>query len=332
MIGDLPAAPRALIIKPSSLGDIVHSLAFLDALKTHLPLSTVHWAVFKGLDGLIEGHPLIDKLIVIDKAALKRSPGSVIKTVSGLRKTMKASQYDITIDLQGLFRSGLLSWLSAAPVRLGFREAREGAPLFYTHKVEGGAGIHAVDRYLKVAAAMGCPVPETPRFPMVFDYLTPPFDEGEYAVIVPGARWKTKQWPAERFAKLSSMLPLKSVIVGSSGDGDLARKVVEGSEGKSHDMTGKTTLRQLAGLIKNAAYMVTNDTGPMHIAAAFGVPTFAIFGPTSPERTGPYGHNHTIIRSGLRCSPCYKRKCSPLECLESITPENVFDKINSRMK
>ena len=326
-IAELGSSPRALIIKPSSLGDIIHSLPFLAAFKKRYPSSCVHWAVFRGLEGILEGHPLIEKLIVIDKGRFK-NPLTFPARALSLRSELKKHSYDIAVDLQGLLRSGLIAALSSAPIRAGFSDAREGSPFFYTHSVRGGDNIHAVDRYLKIAGMLGCDISEV-EFPMVHDEYSPPFDE-EYAVLVPGARWDTKRWPARNFGILASMLPLRTVVVGGREDIGIGEDVVAGSEGKCVNMAGKTSLRELSGLIRNARYVVTNDTGPMHIAAAHRVPVYAIFGPTNPVNTGPYGSMHAILTPDIPCSPCYRRKCDDLRCMAAISPEEVIKTISSR--
>jgi lipopolysaccharide heptosyltransferase I len=318
---------KFLIIKPSSLGDIVHSLPVLDVLSRCFPGSEVHWLVARGLEGILEEHPMLRKVWVIQKDEWKKitkfhsTVGELRKLFSGLR----AERFDYAIDLQGLFRSGLIAKATGAPVRIGFQEAREGSALFYTHRVVGGKDVHAVDRYLKIAAYLGCDIDEV-RFPL------PQFSDGvkqelpvsgEYAVMVPGARKQANRWPAERFGKLAARLPMKTVVVGSTGDRVLADEVVRASKGKAVSIAGKTDLRRLVSVIRNARFMVSNDTGPMHIAAAFNIPVFALFGPANPVRTGPYGAGHTVIRKRISCSPCYKRSCSNPLCMDKITVEEV---------
>ena len=150
---------------------------------------------------------------------------------------------------------------------------------------------------------------------------------GDYAVIVPGARWQTKQWPAERFARLASMLGIRSVIVGSAADYQTAKVIEAASGGKALSIAGETDIRELICIIKDARYMITNDSGPMHIAAACGVPVIAIFGPTSPVLTGPYGSNNIIVQASADCSPCRKRKCDDMKCMKEITVEQVMEAV-----
>lgn len=328
----LKRAPRKiLIIKPSSLGDVVHSLPFLNALRDNFPKVEIHWIIAKGLEGLLEGHPMINKLWIINKDDWKRvkGAGTTIKELRSLFKSLKAEKYDIVIDLQGLLRSGVLAKATGAPVRIGFKEAREGSRIFYTHTVKAGKDVHAVDRYLEIAKFLGCDISDIKfPFPLSFNsqLLTLNFQLPErYAVIAPGARWETKRWFPERFGQLSSMMQVKSIIVGGESDADIAGIVVRNSAGNAISVAGKTTLKELIEIIRNARFVVTNDSGPMHIAAALNVPVFAIFGPTNQLRTGPYCKSHVIIRKGLECSPCYKKKCKNIQCMEMIGAKEVAD-------
>jgi heptosyltransferase-1 len=335
---------KILIVKPSSLGDVVHSLPFLNAIRKRYTEAEIHWVIFKGFEGLLEGHPMLHKLWVVDKDSWTKfnRAKDTVAGIKSLLRDLKKERFDLVVDLQGLLRSGLITAATGAPVRIGFKEAREGSRFFYTDKVPGGRDIHAVDRYLKVAEFLGCDTSEV-IFPL------PPFEKAssfeniissfilnpssldmhpssfeEYIVIVPGARWKTKRWPPEYFGKLASLLHLRSIIVGSKGDVSIADEIVSRAHGKSFSLAGKTDLKELIAVIKGSKYLVTNDSGPMHIAAALGVPVFAIFGPTDPTRTGPYGKGHTIIRGPVECAPCFKKTCGDIRCMKDLSAEKVY--------
>lgn len=321
---------KILIIKPSSLGDVVHSLPFLYVVKDAFPKAEIHWVIAKGLEGLLENHPMVKRLWIINKDQWKnlKNIDGTIREVRRLFKYLKDEAYDVVIDLQGLVRSGLLTYATRASVRIGFKEAREGSSLFYTHKVKGGKEIHAVDRYLKIASAIGCEITGV-RFPMPLvkeslEVRKLKDDMGNYAVIVPGARWKTKRWPPANFGKLASMLDIKAIVVGSSNDAEIAEGIGFCSGGKALSMAGKTDIKELISIIRGARYVITNDSGPMHIAAAFGIPVVAIFGPTNPVRTGPYGKNHIIVKSDIECAPCYKKNCKTIQCMDDISVEKVY--------
>jgi lipopolysaccharide heptosyltransferase I len=329
---------KLLIIKPSSLGDIVHSLPVLHAIKKKFPGTEIDWVVARGFEGLLEGHPLLRKLWIINKDEWKKiaKVGATVAEVRRLLRSLRAERFDAVIDLQGLFRSGFIAKGTGAPVRIGFSDAREGSTVFYTHTVRGGRGIHAVDRYLKIAAFLGCDVSEV-QFPLPphgsssADLLpSPSFSCSEYAVMAPGARGATKRWPAQKFGELASVLPVRTVVIGSKGDAPLAGEVVEASKGKAISLAGRTDLKGLTGIVRCARFMVCNDTGPMHIAAALGVHVFALFGPTNPVETGPYGPAHTIITANLPCSPCYRRSCKTPECMDRIRVGEVAEAVKKK--
>jgi len=322
---------KALVVKPSSLGDVVHSLPFLHSLKKCMPHVRVHWVIAEPLKELLEGHPLIEKLWVIKKDNWKK-PAKIFETLSefkALSRGLKAQRYDIAFDLQGLLRSGIITKSSGAKIRVGFKEAREGGHFFYTHKVEGGKGIHAVERYLKIARFIALDVPCEPEieFPLIrVEDFTPPLKE--YAVLAPGARWASKRWPARDFSKLASMLPIKSLVIGSNSEKILADEVAAASGGKAVSWAGKSGVKELIEIIRHARFMVTNDSGPMHIAAALGVPVIAVFGPTDPVLTGPYGKGkRVVVRDKTECAPCRRRECPDMKCMRALTPERVLNEI-----
>jgi len=339
MINKIKNCRKILVVKPSSLGDVVHSLPFLNALKARFPDAEVHWVIARGLEGLLEGHPMVNRLIIINKDIWKKlsKAADTIKEVKQLFKDIRNEHYDLAVDLQGLFRSGLITMATRAPVRIGFSEAREGSRLFYTVKVRGGKDVHAVDRYMKIAGALGCDEKDI-LFPFPLcdsrmkDLEAIRSSIKEYAVIVPGARWDTKIWPAENFGRLASLLPLRSLVIGSKGDMEIAERVVQSSRGKAISLAGKTGLWELIEVMRRARIVISNDSGPMHIAAGFKIPVVAIFGPTSPVRTGPYGEGHIVIKSGLECAPCFKRHCRDLKCMRGITVDVVYEKIVTHKK
>lgn len=322
---------KILVIKPSSLGDIVHSLPFLNAIKDAFPFAEIHWVVARGLEGLLENHPMVKRLWIINKdhwKNLKRIKETAIE-IKFLFKELEAESYDVVIDLQGLLRSGLLAYATKSPIKIGFKEAKEGSSLFYTHRIKSGKEIHAVDKYLKIASAVGCEV-EDVKFPMPLikeseNVKRLKEDIGDYAVLVPGARWETKKWPSDKFGKVASMLNIKTVIIGSSSDAEIAKGIESYSNGKALSIAGKTDIKELISIIRGARYAITNDSGPMHIAAAFGIPVVAIFGPTNPVRTGPYGKNNIIVTAGVSCAPCYKKNCKSIKCMHDVSVEDVYN-------
>jgi lipopolysaccharide heptosyltransferase I len=325
---------KILIIKPSSLGDVVHSLPFLNSIKNCFPQSEIHWVIAKGLEGILEGHPMINKLWVINKDDWKKisKAKNTISELNALFQKIRKENFDLVIDLQGLLRSGIITKATGASLRIGFQEAREGSRFFYTHTVQGGKDIHSVDRYLKIADFLGCNTSEIIfPFPLYEDHLPSRLETNDYAVIVPGARWRTKRWPAKKFGKLLSLLPIDTVIVGSKSDLSIANDIISESERKPASLVGKTNLHELIEVMKGARFVVSNDSGPMHIAAALNIPVFAIFGPTDPLRTGPYGRNHTVIRTEISCAPCFRKTCDNVRCMQELPAEQVYEAIRLRV-
>jgi len=320
--------------------------------------------VAHGLHKFLEGHPMIHKLWVIKKDQWKKF-GNLKQTlweINGLRKGLGASEYDVAIDLSGLFRSGVITWFSKAGIRLGFKESDEGSPFFYTHKIHGSMEIHAIDRYLKLAQFMGCPIDEI-AYPFApydpFPAICRSLPE-TYIMMSPSAGKPANRWHARKFGELASKLDLPVVVISSAAEAEIAEEVVNYSKGNAVSIAGKTGLKDLLAVIGRARYFICNDTGPMHMAAALKVPVFAIFGPANPVRTGPYethGHQnpthtiiqkdsdrslvkskylepttlHTIIQKDLDCSPCYAQKpCNNYRCMEDLSVLDVLTVIKQK--
>jgi heptosyltransferase-1 len=322
---------KILVVKPSSFGDVLHGLPVLHALRKRFPQAELHWVVAKAFASILEDHPLLDRLWVIDKDSWKRSDrlASTFSELRKLRRGLRAEKFDLVIDLQGLFRSAMIVHFTGAPESVGFENAREGARFFYKHRVRTQTELHAVEKNLLIARFVGCE-PAEPRFPLPRPGEPPPIVKslGPYAVIAPSAGTLVKRWPAECFARLISLLPIPAVIVTGRSDAALGSEVARLCGPGVISLAGKTSLKELAAVIKSAQFLVTCDSGPMHLAAALGVPAFSIFGPTDPVRTGPYGHIHTVIRRELPCSPCFTRKpCPDWRCIRDITPEMVLEAI-----
>ncbi|EFK97422.1 lipopolysaccharide heptosyltransferase II [sediment metagenome] len=334
---DMNKNPRKiLIVKPSSLGDVVHSLPFLNAMKTCFPEAEIHWVVARGLEGLLDGNPMIERLWVINKDAWKKldNAKNTVTEIRNLFKGLKKEKFDLVIDLQGLLRSGIITKSTGAPVRIGFHEAREGSRFFYTHKVKGGKDIHAVDRYLKIASVLGCNIshvsfPFPPEYSSTFNSQLFTFNLPKNMPFLSPEHDGNQKMASGKVRELASRLPVQSVIVGSKADRDIADLIVSLSEGNAVSLAGKTSLKELITVIRKAKFVISNDSGPMHIAAALGIPVYAIFGPTDPRRTGPYGKGHTIITAEEPCAPCFKKTCDDVKCLERLSVDKVFEIVKS---
>src|SRR3989442_3996285 len=328
---------RILIIKPSSLGDIVHALPTVADLRRRFPSARITWLVKREWAAVLEDNPHLDEVLALG-LSVKGWPGGI--------RAVRAGRFDTVVDLQGLLRSALLGWISGAPVRIGFANGREGSPWFYTERVPvPSPSMHAVDRYLLTAKYVGADPGEVKpsEFPLPHDtqaqarvevlLAAAGIQAGATLVAMnPSARWNTKRWPLESFAAVGDRLQEDEaagvVLIGGRDERHVGKQVLRAMRTAPIDLMGQTTLKELIALLRRVRLLVTNDSGPMHLAAAVGTPVIALFGPTDPARTGPYGAGHTVLRSGLPCRPTFQRDWTnvvELECLTSIRPENVIE-------
>ncbi len=336
-------AERILIIKPSSLGDVVHALPVLAALRAAHPHAHVAWLVSTSFAPLLEGHPLLDEVIPFDRrryGRLWRSPRILTDFLRFVWR-LRRRRFDLVLDLQGLFRSGLLARATGARRRIGFAAARECAWAFYTQRVACPASaVHAVDRNLCLARAAGLTV-ATPQFPLALraaelDHARALLVEKgatRFLAVIPGGRWPSKLWRMDRLAALIDRLAADGlppvVLLGGPDDRALADDLRRGCRASAIDLVGQTSLRTLAAVIALADLVICHDSGPMHIAAALDKPIVAIFGPTNPARTGPVCRSARIVALPLDCAPCYRRTC-PLghhHCMEQLSIETVLAEV-----
>jgi len=336
---------RILVVKPSSLGDVVHALPAVAALRHGFPDAFLAWMVEEETAGIVAGNPHLDEVIVSSRKRWRREMKQGSSRLSALReaweflKVLRTRRFDLVIDLQGLLKSAIPSFLSGAPFRLGYARAREMSPLFLTHKVSvDHRSMHAVDRYLEITRFLGLAVGE----PEFYIAVSPREKEaargllreggiaaGETTVILNApTRWQSKRWPNDRFAelgdRLSCCLQARIILTGGREDRGLAGEIACRMHRPSVVVAGRTNLKELCALLKEVDLMITCDSGPMHIAAALGTPTVALFGPTDPKRTGPYGGGHRVLQGRADCAPCFKRSCPENRCLQGITVEEVF--------
>lgn len=327
-----PTVARLLLIKPSSLGDIVHALPAFVALRARFPQAELSWLVKAQWSGILARVQGLDRIW--------RVGPSLTDWLATIRQ-LREHQFDLVVDLQGLFRSGAAAWLTGCGTRVGFATAREGSPLCYTHRVPVPTPeMHAVDRYLLVAQAVGCTVDAAvstacPIVPSAQDRDTARTllqragvrDEQPWVAMSVSARWTTKRWRLESFIAVAQQLRrdgVPVVLIGAASDRADTQAVAE--QAGAVDLSGQTGLELLPSVLQSAACFVTNDSGPMHVAAAMGTPVVALFGPTSEVRTGPYGARHRVLTAPVPCRPCFSRTCRhgvPLECLTSISSESV---------
>ncbi len=336
-----------LIIKPSSLGDIVLSLPALVAIKRSFPAAKISWLIRPEFADVVQGHPDLDEVILFDRRRLGKSwysPGAFGDFI-GLLKKLRESRFDLVFDFQGLLRTGFLTWATGSKKRFGMANSREGAHLFYTHKIEqDNSCIHLVDYYLRMVGAAGgketavefkLPANKFTEEQVKELLAAEEVDIDNYIVFIPSAMWDKKCWPIERFSHLADLLEEKFgssiVAIGSMGEWQYVDTMQSNAETRIVNLAGKTTLPQLTALLRNASLVVSNDTGPGHIAAATGVPLVMIFGPINPARLYPYNRPECVVA----VEPIFRGTAieskDPKYDITHITVEQVFEKASEQI-
>jgi lipopolysaccharide heptosyltransferase I len=324
---------RFLLVRLGSLGDVIHALPAASALRDAFPEARIDWLIEPKWRRLLEGNPDLTEIISLEK----KSAAGLISTVRKLR----AARYTCAIDFQGLYKSALPAFASGAPRRIGFPStyAREGfASKFYTDKINP-RGAHKVDHNLTLAEAAGTAArPAPPRFPLTLR----PEDEkqvtqelarhnlADFFVLNPGGGWRSKCWPPERYGELHHRLAAqhgwRSVISFGPGEERLAQELVSAA-GTLPPIALPLGLGPLMALLRRAKFVVSADTGPLHLASALGTPVVGLYGPTDPARNGPYGSEgqgkSVIIRNPGQSETTYRRGASYSSPMLSITVDQV---------
>ena len=372
---------RLLIVKTSSIGDVIHALPVVELLKrSHLNME-IGWVVKQRCAGVLEGNPWITRLHVV--------PDSLsFSSAMQIARELRAARYQVALDMQGLLASGIYTLLSGAPIRIGIDRNREGNKFFLTHPIVPGkpdaartartaeaptqilwgsdasqppsgadsgerdrtiSDRHAVEILYGFADVLGAGSAPSEFEPQ--PYLASGSDPAPSKLVANvretaigvvalnvGASSKYKQWPAPHWVALTKQLLAARVAVVFVGDRADAT-IVESVKAQLSpsplivDVSGKTTLRQLAAVLTQCDVMVTGDTGPMHMAVAVGTPVVALFGSTNPARTGPYGARNVVLDVHLPCSPCYRKPTCDgrVDCMVAITPEAVFTAVSDKL-
>ena len=335
-------SPRFLIIRLGSLGDIIHGIPAAAALRRHFPQARIDWLVdprYVVLLDLVDG---LDRRIPFDPRGLIRG-GGAWSTVSELR----GAHYDAVLDFQGLLKSAALGRLAGARQTIGFPRAHLREPLaalFYTTTADPGAAPHVIDKALSLLAPLGI-VDRTVRFPIsvpptaVAASIAERAGPDGYALINPGAAWPNKRWPPARFGSLAAAIRrehgLRSVVLWGPGEESLASSVAAASDGAAEPAPA-TTIPDIVAIARGARLMVSGDTGPLHIGGAMGTPLVALFGPTYPERNGPWSPDDVVLSRVTTCSCLYERRCrrtaaSGTPCIEDITVDEVVEAVRQRL-
>jgi heptosyltransferase I len=329
-------AKRIALIKPSALGDIIHSLPVLTALRQRFPHAHISWIVNRGYEPLLYGHPDLNETLGFDRHASRAGFWKASAGFAGFLKTLRRRTFDLVIDLQGLLRSGIMTLATGAKRRVGMSSAREGAGWFYTDvvPVPDFESQHAVDRTWRVAEALGAGAEKKCFRLSIADDARLWADEilavlpRPWLAVGIGARWLTKRWPPEHFAtlirKAQNEFGGTALFVGGPDEIPLAQTAARRLEGPVLQLAGRTSLPQLAALLSRVDVMISNDTGPLHLAVALGRPVVAPYTCTQVRQSGPYGQSARAAETTVWCRGSYRKKCNRLECMAELTPARLW--------
>jgi lipopolysaccharide heptosyltransferase I len=335
------SSDRILIVRLSAIGDVLHGLPVLCALRAARPEAFIAWVVEGAAAQLLQGHPALDEVITVPRKWLK-SP----QTVLGLRRRLQALRFNVAIDMQGLTKSAVAARLSGAARRIGF-EGADGRELsrWLNNELVLPTRTHVVDRNLELLRALGIERPE-----VRFDLPDQPSDRDSarrmlvelglptpFAVINPGAGWPSKLWPPVRYAGVARHLgtrhAMRSLVVwAGSEEHGWAQQIVAASRGFAV-LAPRTSLRELAALTRLSSLFVGSDTGPLHLAVAVGAPSVGLFGPVAAERNGPYGREHVAVQKMRVSGGSRERRNAGPESMLAIAVEDACaacDRILSR--
>lgn len=349
-------AKRVLIIKQSSLGDVIHTLPVVHALKRCFPTCGIGWVADQAIASLLAQDSSVNAVYPIRITSTSNPDASwfaycqalseTVSTLRRLRKAFKAHPYDVVLDLHASFRSGCLALMNPGGIRIGFGDAREFNTFFQHHLVEVTVkAIHAVEKNQQFCTFFGCEtIPSDYRISSTskdeqqveFFLAEAGVHPGEvFAYLNPTARWQSKFWLPSKWGKLCDMLMQKGVqpIFGGSGaDISYIHEITTQMKGPAQAIVaaGRLSLTESIALLKRASVYIGLDTGPMHIAAMVGTPVVALFGPTNPVHVGPYHVKNAIIRNEkLDCLCCRKRTCNHLSCMQGIEVAAVYEQVMS---
>jgi heptosyltransferase I len=344
------AGPNILVVRLSSMGDLIHTLPALAALRRRFPDARIDWLVEARHREVLRDNPDVNALIEVDTLGWRRRLLAP-RTWREIRATIvkvRERRYDFVLDLQGTLKSAVSAYLARSDRRIGFSAdhlKERAAALLYTERVAANGGRpHVIDRHLGLLRALDIatearsfPIPQSEAAEAAAGSELERLGISEFAVLNPGASWETKRWSPEKFGRLAVEIEkawdLPSLVVFGPGEEEMARVVVETSKGAAR-LAPRTSVVELLPYIRRARLFVSGDTGPLHLASALGVPAVAIFGPTDPARNGPFGEGDVTVWKKVACSPCYKTRCPGFGnvCLTSIEVEDVLAAVKTRLE
>ena len=338
-----------LIVKLGSIGDIVHTLPALAALRHAFPEAHIDWLVESRCREILLENPCLDGLLEVDTLQWRRRffrPATWVEIAERL-SALRSRRYDAVFDFQGLWKSGVLSRLARGRKRIGFARGhlRESGASLFTHErlAPPDEMRHVIDRNLFLLRAVGVETSQR-AFPIVVpEEMRSRAERGldsvgfsDFVALNPGGGWPTKRWGPERYGALATEIlrewSLPSLVLWGPGEDGIAERIVATSDGAARRAPA-TALREMIPYLERARLFVGGDTGPLHIASALGVPVVGLFGPTDPARNGPFGTGDRAVWKAVPCSPCYKRRCPGFDtvCLRSMSVPEVMAAVRERL-
>ncbi|MHC4741323.1 MAG: lipopolysaccharide heptosyltransferase I [Planctomycetota bacterium] len=342
------ALQNIMIIKPSSLGDIVQALPALSALRKSFPDARINWLVRPELASLIENHPHLTQIIPFDRKFLGKAwfHPSAFRALLSLFSRLRRAGFDAVFDFQGLFRTASLARISGCRQRFGLASARELSRIFYTHRVRKPEDSpHVVDYYMNLVRAAGAtstdvefvlPTNAAAEKSAAEILATCNLTSKSYAVLVPGSAHADKCWPIDRFGELAEKLTadhkLSIVATGSPSEAPLVESLVRSADTPIINLAGRTSISELIALLRSATLVVSNDTGPGHIASALGTPIVMIFGRSNPARVAPYHKDNAVVAIDPKGRGLLPNSTNPIHNIRLITVEEVYQKALLQLK
>ena len=339
----MPDPDRILLIRPSALGDVCRSVPVLASLRRAWPEATIDWLVRDSFADAVRAHPDLSGVLTFPRAALGRSmrranPAPSLRWLRELRR----GRYDLAIDAQGLARSGLFAWATRASRRVGYANAREGAPIAYTERLRVDRDMHAVDRMLALVEAMGVvPVADMRLYPPESDRAAVDADERlagpGLIVLAPTSAWPAKRWPGKRFVALAEALleraAARIAIVGAPGEEDQCRglRALATRRDRVVDLVGATSVGRLMAVIERADLVVANDSAALHMAVGLDRPIVALFGPTRTALVGPYRRDDDVVQHVRPGEPLDHKSAASRAMMERITVDEVLERALARL-
>ena len=349
---------KILIVRLSSLGDVMQTLPIPTVVKQTYPEAEIGWAIDRELAPAIDGYTALSHIHLCDRTRWSRSlrnPSEWVRTLREIKHfidEIRAVEYDCALDVQGLMKSAIIPFLAGISERIGFAHRREGSHLFYTERYLTKAEYFAPDRMhtdhmMALTRAIGCdPVSYSIDLPPITNAARLKVDRllcstfrlaRSLVAIAPATQWKSKEWPLEHWFSLVDLILNEThaaiLLIGAGADSSTTSRLVarfgNAAEGRLLDLTGTTSIQELYALFRRVAIVVAADTAPLHIAAAAGCRVIGLFGATPTNRTGPIGHGQILVMTGkppLACQPCQQRTCrfDTTECMQRLTPTEVF--------